>query len=589
MPRPISPLRLASLLSAWFLMIESSGILGGEPTLVVHHGKILTVDPAFQTVEAMAIDGERIVAIGSNEQMLALAGPQTERIDLQGRTVLPGLIDSHVHASSAAVFEFDHPVPTMESVADVLEYVRSRAAVVPKGQWIQVNQVFVTRLSEPRFPTRKELDAVAPEHPVCFRTGPDASLNSLALSLNQIDRNTTVPEGVAAKIERDEATGEPTGILRNFAKLATTKSSATEPDEAARLAALKRLMSDYNSVGITSIAERSASLGTVTAFSKLYENKELTCRVFLNWSVDPNAPWPEVELKVQEAVQHPAHAYNEWVWLRGVKIFLDGGMLTGSAYMQQPWGVSKIYSIDDPQYRGLVYVEPERLYQLARLCLKNDLQFTAHAVGDGAVQRLVDAYRQVNEEFPVAPTRPCITHANFMSQAIIDDMARLGIVADLQPAWLWLDGATLLQQFGEQRLQYFQPYRTLFDQQVIVGGGSDHMQKVGSLRSINPYNPFLGLWITLARKTRKSDQPLHPEHLLTREEALRLYTINNAFLLLDEQNRGSLEPGKLADFAVIDRDYMTCPVDQVRETQVLSTYVGGRCVYQAKQVTSPSR
>src|SRR5215471_1375037 len=143
----------------------------------------------------------------------------------------------------------------------------------------------------------------------------------------------------------------------------------------------------------------------------------------------------------------------------------------------------------------------------------------------------------INEDLPVRERRPCITHSNFMSAEAIERMHQLGIVADLQPAWLWLDGATLVAQFGDERLAYFQPYKSLFDRGVVIGGGSDHMQKIGSRRSVNPYNPFLGMWITLARQPRRSDSPLHPEQRLTREQALRLYTINNAFLTFEEKEK----------------------------------------------------
>ncbi|MGH7201246.1 MAG: amidohydrolase family protein, partial [Planctomycetaceae bacterium] len=154
--------------------------------------------------------------------------------------------------------------------------------------------------------------------------------------------------------------------------------------------------------------------------------------------------------------------------------------------------------------------------------------------------------------------------------------------ADLQPAWLWLDGATLLKQFGEERLRYFQPYKTLAEHGVIVGGGSDHMQKIGSRRSVNPYNPFLGMWIALAREPRWMDGPLHAEERLTREQAIRLYTINNAYLTFEEEEKGSLEHDKLADFVVLKTDILTCPVEEVKDIEVQRTYLGGRLVSRKK-------
>jgi len=170
-----------------------------------------------------------------------------------------------------------------------------------------------------------------------------------------------------------------------------------------------------------------------------------------------------------------------------------------------------------------------------------------------------------------------------MTAEAIEKMATHGIVADLQPAWLYLDGRTLLKQFGLERLEYFQPYQTLAQKGVIAGGGSDHMQKIGSMRSVNPYNPFLGIWTTLTRHPRWMGESLRPEQIIERADAIRLYTINNAWLTFEEKEKGSLEPGKLADFIVLDRDILTCPIDDVRETRVQETWLGGRRVYSAAE------
>jgi len=548
-----------------------------KPDLIIHHGKILTVDSNFATVNAMAIRGDRILATGPNDQVLALAGPETRQIDLHGKTVLPGLIDSHLHAVASAMFEFDHPVPDMETLSDVLKYIQARAAALPRGEWVLVSQVFITRLRDQRYPTRQELDRAAPKNPVLFRTGPDAVLNSLGLKLNGIDKNYKVPEGEPCRIERDPQTGEPTGILRNC--VVKYKSPEKQPTQENYLERTRMLLADYNSVGITSISDGDTSDEEVEIFRQLKESHQLTCRTFMVLHVDANAPFDKIEARIHQAAQNPLHQPNDLLWLRGIKSYLDGGMLTGSAYMLEPWGVSKVYSITDPTYRGMRYIEPERLYQLARLALENGFQFTVHAVGDGAVEAIVEAYERVNKDFPVRELRPSITHANFMTPDIIQKMKALGIVANLQPDWLYLDGATLRKQFGDARLEYFQPYKTLFEQGVMVGGGSDHMQKIGSFRSINQYNPFLGMWIALTRQPRWTDQPLHPEQRITRQQAIRLYAINNAYLTFAEKQKGSLEKGKLADFIVLDRDILNCPLDEVKDIQVDATYLGGKLIY----------
>jgi predicted amidohydrolase YtcJ len=169
-----------------------------------------------------------------------------------------------------------------------------------------------------------------------------------------------------------------------------------------------------------------------------------------------------------------------------------------------------------------------------------------------------------------------------MSREAVEKMARLGVVADLQPAWLYLDTRTLVAQFGYDRLRYFQPLRSLFEAGVVAGGGSDHMQKIGSLRSVNPYNPFLGMWTTVTRRAKWYDGRLHPEEALTREQALRFYTGNNARLMFLEDQVGSLEEGKRADLVVVDTDPLTCPVDALKDTQALRTYVDGKLVYRRK-------
>ena len=558
----------------------ATGIQGeAPPTHIFHTGKIVTVDPQFRIVEAMAIRDGRIVAVGTNADIAKLAGAATEQVNLGRRTVLPGLIDSHVHAPSASMYEFEQPIPDVESVEDVLAYFRVRATTTDPGKWITLSQVFITRLREQRYPTRAELDRAAPRHPAAFRTGPDASLNSLALSMSGIDETFKVPEGEPCRVERD-ARGQPTGILRNCGRYIRAGSGGSSPTDADRLARLRELLADYNAVGITSIVDANTDKSSVGIYRTLLEQKSLTCRTFMAYGVDAQAPLDQIEATIKEAASHPLHQDNEMLWLRGIKAFLDGGMLTGSAYMRQPWGVSKIYAIDDPTYRGVRFVEPDKLYQIAKLALANDLQFTAHSQGDAAVDAMVEAYERINrDDFPVRTRRPSITHASFMSPEAIAKMKALGVVANLQPAWLYLDGTTLRQHFGVERLAFFHPYRTLSEQGVTVGGGSDHMQKIGSLRSINPYNPFLGMWTTLVRRPRGSEAPLHPEQNLTREQAIRLYTINNAFLTFEEARKGSLEPGKLADFIVLDRDILSCPDEEVKDIQVEATYLGGNRVY----------
>ncbi len=578
---PLQRKSTSSFTAQMFAAILLSGAaVAAAPSLILHHGKIVTVDEHFSMVEAIAVTGDRVSALGRNEDILSLKDGATQLVDLKGAMILPGLMDSHSHPVGAATTEFDHTIPDIEDIASLLDYIAERTRVVPEGSLIGISQVFITRLREQRYPTREELDRVAPRHPVAFRTGPDTMLNSLALQLAGIDSHFRLPEGSPGRVERDE-NGNLTGLVRTFSPKINAPAPRRNPNEEQTLELVRKLFADYNSVGFTTIADRGASKGNIAVYSKLRETHSLSVRLRLSHTFSSGAQWRTTELAIEEIASHPLRKPDPMLQIIGTKVWLDGGMLTGSAYMEQPWGVSKMYGISDPAYRGVQQIPTETLQRMVRTVASKGMQFTAHSVGDAAVATLLGVYEEVSGELPLRDTRPCITHCNFMSPGSIAKAARLGAVIDLQPIWFHLDGATLLKQFGEERLSRFQPLRALFDAGVPVGGGSDHMQKIGSLRSINPYNPWLGMWIAVSRKCRSLPTPLHPEGGLTRKEAIQMFTINNARILLLDKDAGSLEPGKLADMVLLDRDVLECPIEQLAHTRVLKTWLGGKAVFSA--------
>jgi predicted amidohydrolase YtcJ len=247
--------------------------------------------------------------------------------------------------------------------------------------------------------------------------------------------------------------------------------------------------------------------------------------------------------------------------------------------MREPWGTGDTYQITEPDYRGLLFVDPEIVGTIAEVAARRGWQMTAHCAGEAAMDRLLDAYEQADRAVGIRDRRWLITHANFTSAENLERCASLGVGADLQPAWLLKDARTLLAVLGPRRMKWFHPYRKWLDAGLTIGGGSDHMIRIDPIESTNPWDPWLGIWIAVTRQTEGAGV-LNPDQKLSRADAIRFYTINNARLHSEEREKGSIEPGKLADLILADRDPLTCPESDLPKTRVLWTMVGGRIVYQ---------
>jgi predicted amidohydrolase YtcJ len=551
--------------------------------LVIHHGKVLTVDGKFTIAEAVAIKGDRILAVGADDTIMKRVGPKTKVIDAHGRNVLPGLYDSHTHPTGAATSEMGEPLPYLQTLDDVFAYIRKKAETTPEGQWIVLRFAFPTRLKDARFPTRQELDRAAPKHPVLYHAGPAGLVNTMALKVSGVTKDTkNPPNGVVVK---DPKTGEPTGMIRNAYSVLKGVPGDRTPNRD-RTEALKKLFKLYNSRGLTSIADRNASRDALDLYLALHGKGELTVRVNVARSFNPYGSREEVArrfdaLPGKDGLGGPTGKGGVWVRIGPIKFFLDGGTLNGTAYMRQPWPRGDTYQIVEDDYRGLLFVSPEQAKIVAEEAARRKWQVTAHCAGEGAMDVLLDAYEYANRQTPIKDLRFCITHANYPSPRNLERCRQLGVCADVQPAWLYKDGATLARVLGPDRIRWFQPYKSWL-KYTTIGGGSDHMIKYDPLQATNPWDPWLGIEVAVTRVTERNGV-LVPEECLSREEALRLYTINNAYLHHEEKDKGTLEPGKLADLIIIDRDYLTCPARTIRETRVLTTVVGGRVVFEGKE------
>jgi len=565
------------------LLLLPALLCAAEPAdLIVHNARVVTVDSRFSIAQGIAVRQSRIAAVGTNEAVLALRGPKTRVIDAAGKMVLPGLYDSHVHPLSVVTTELADPPPVIRSLEDAFAHYRKQAARTPAGEWLVLRYAFPTRLAEGRFPTLKELDEVAPNHPVLFHAGPAGMVNSRALEVSKIGPDTPSPR--AGMIVKDPKTGKPTGMIRNaYSTLRNLPRESDRVTPQARREGLKRLLARYNEQGLTSIADRNGSADGLALYRELAANEELTVRVNFAPSFNPQGTREQLVERLQGmAKKHgKSGTGDDWIRIGPLKTFLDGGMLNGTAYMRQPWPAGPTYQITESDYRGLLFISPEQIKLAAEEVARQGWQLTAHTAGEGAMDVLLDAYEHANRFTNIRPLRFCITHANFPSLINLRRCKELGVCADVQPAWLYKDGATLARLLPAERIRWFQPYKSWL-QYTTIGGGSDHMLRFDPIDSTNPWSPWLGIWTALTRKTERAGV-LVEEERLTREQAIRLYTINNAYLNHEEKLKGSLEVGKLGDLILIDRDVLHCPVDEVRDTRVLLTVVGGKVVYERKQ------
>jgi predicted amidohydrolase YtcJ len=316
----------------------------GVADLVVHHAKVITVDGKFSISEALAVKDGRIVALGSDEDIFRwVRQGKTQVIDAEGNPVLPGLIDSHVHLLGASTSEIHAPLPEFKSLEDAYAFIRKKAAELPEKDWILVPFAFPTRLKEARFPTKAELDAVDSRHPVLYHAGPTGVANSKALEVSGITRETKSPAG--GLVVKDPVTGEPTGMLRGSSALALLKEApnvdSDSPPEAKR-DALRKLLALYNMAGITSVADRNTSREALDQFLALQKEGDLTVRITISPSFNPSGSREEIGKRLDgmsggDGRFGPTGKGDDWIRVGPIKLFLDGGMLNGSAYMREPW------------------------------------------------------------------------------------------------------------------------------------------------------------------------------------------------------------------------------------------------------------
>ena len=524
--------------------------------VLYYNGKIITMWDKLPVAESIAIGGGRILAVGDTQMVGRQVGPQTRQIDLKGKTMLPGLIDSHVHPIMAALAERDGEIPVMRDFAELRAYVEKAVKTTAADKLVFVPKVYSTRLKERRYPTRWELDKFSGDHKVMLDNGYAAALNSAALAAVGITRDTPQPED--GKIIIDAKTGEPSGLILGARRLVSGLLEQRTYSDEDRVWALSEMQKAYNRAGLTSVIDRAEGPEGIRAYQTLWAKGALTVRTNITMLLDGEAPLADLTRHIRTLTPTTGFG-DDFMRIGPLKIFLDGGILIGTAYLRAPYGEhTEVYGFHDPDYRGVLRVPRENITAMAKLADRLGWQMTAHTTGGASTDALLDAYEAADREQSIRDRRFTLTHANFVDQRAIERAKKLGVVIDMQPAWYHFDAPALATVLGPERMKFFQPYKSIFDAGVIVAGGSDHMIKFDDKLSTNPYNPFFGMWMVVSRKTTDGTV-YNPEQKLSREQALRMWTWNAAYLSFDEQIKGSIEPGKLADLVIIDRDYLTLP------------------------------
>jgi predicted amidohydrolase YtcJ len=563
-----------------------------QADLVLVDGRILTVDDRFRVAAALAIRDGRFVAVGSNEDVRRYIGSGTRVIDGRGRTVVPGLIDSHVHALDVAEAESGQRFENLQSIDALQAWIRrslrsaslTGAAHSGPAAWIWTPRIYPTRLRERRFPTRQELDAAAPDRPVAVDGAYAFVLNSAALRAAGITRDTPDPPGGA--IVKNVA-GEPTGLLRNVGTLLARFRLRAEPGSVS-LDMLERIHRQYLATGITSVIERGATLAGYKSYEELRRADRLRVRATVTIRIPHPGDASEVERFIQGLPFRPVSSQadgpgseTEWLKVGPLKIVADGGILLGTSFMRQPYGMRarQLYAVDDPSYRGFLSLTPAQIASTIAIAHRLGWQMVVHVTGDAGVDVVLDAIEAAQKKWPRPDPRHTLLHAYFADPATAARAARLGVLVDTQPGWHYKDGDALEDGLGRERLAHFIGLRTWREAGVDVAINTDHMFGLDRDEALNPFNPFLTMYSATTRRT-EGGRVVGGSEAVSREEALRMMTSMAARFSFDEKNRGSIEAGKLGDFVVLSDDFLTVPPEHLRAIRAEITVVGGHIAFE---------
>jgi len=518
--------------------------------LVLINGNIITMNSKQPRAQAVAIREEKFVAIGDSQQILSYVGKDTEKIDLKGKTIVPGFVDSHVHGAALGRGLSQINLRGIKSIEDIKQKVKQWAKRTSKGEWIIGHGWDQDKLAEHRYPSRFDLDQAAPNHSVflirvCGHLG---VVNSEAMRLAEIIKETRPPNG--GYIDKDPKTGEPNGILRENALnliLDVLPESSQETLAKNCLLACQKMVKE----GLTTAHWVISSAREMRALHQLNKQDMLPLRIYLLIPIECLDHLIELGLTTGFG--------DDKIKVGSVKILTDGSLGARTAALKQPYS-------DAPDAKGMLLYSQKQLEEFVEKAQKADLQLAIHAIGDKTIEVVLQILEKALGKTQKGKHRHRLEHVSVLNPRLIKKMKEISVVASVQPHFIVSD-VWIIERLGKTRARWTYAFKSLLREGIVAIGGSD--------APVEPVSPILGIYAAVARK-------MFPEEKLSMDEALRLYTINAAYGSFEEGFKGSIEKGKFADLVVLSHDPYKIASEKIREIKVERTIVGGKTVYTRK-------
>jgi len=555
---------LALLLVALSLISINSKVETAD--IVFENGNIYTASDAQPHAEAIAVKGGRIVFVGSNADAKKFEGAGVRVVDLKGHTVLPGMTDAHYHLIGVGFREMTLNLEGTASLEDFLTKVKARVDQAKPGEWVTGRGWIETFWKPPVFPTRQDLDRVSPANPVFLRRadGHGAVANSAALKIAGIDRNTPSPFG--GEISKDKS-GEPNGMLLDNAQALVTKhipAPTAEDTERAVLLGVERSIR----LGWCEIQDPGGSYDDVALYKKLYQEGKIKLRIYKA----VYGPTKDSARLLKEGTS--VGNFDNRFTLRTIKVVFDGALGSRGAALLEPYS-------DKPDTSGFLTQKPEELLPMFEEALRRGIQVQTHAIGDRANRIILDLYEQAFKAVPpdqrkIPNPRWRVEHAQIVNPTDLPRFAKLGVIPSMQPSHAIGDLHFATARLGIKRLEGAYAWQSFIKSGVIVPGGSDAPVERGE--------PMIEFYAAVARKDMKgfSGEGWHPEERVSREQALKMFTLWPAMAAFEEKIKGSIEVGKLADLTVLSADILKIPEMDILKTECLMTVIGGEIVYEKR-------